>query len=83
MHDDHAGDMPSLLVQEDGRATLAFETDRAMLDQIFGGDGAAVIVHQGADNFANIPERYAPNGPDATTLSTGDAGSRLLCGVLK
>ncbi|HWH35331.1 MAG TPA: superoxide dismutase family protein [Acidimicrobiales bacterium] len=83
VHDDHAGDMPSLLVQEDGRATLAFETDRAMLDQIFDGDGAAVIVHQGADNFANIPERYAPNGPDATTLNTGDAGARLLCGELR
>ncbi|MDQ4134151.1 MAG: superoxide dismutase family protein [Actinomycetota bacterium] len=81
VHDDHAGDMPSLLVKADHSALLTFETDRALLDQVLDSDGAAVIVHAGADNFANIPPRYGT--PDATTLATGDAGSRALCGELR
>ncbi|CAN5272758.1 hypothetical protein BH18ACT4_BH18ACT4_08550 [soil metagenome] len=82
-HAGHDGEMPSLLVGADGQARLAFQTDRATLAEILDGDGSAVIVHEGADNYANIPVRYAPAGPDATTLSTGDAGPRLLCGVLQ
>ena len=46
-------------------------------------DGTALMVHSDADNFANIPERYAPEGPDEDTRSTGDAGSRLACGVIE
>jgi Cu-Zn family superoxide dismutase len=84
-HDDHAGDMPSLLVNADGTATAMFRTDRATLAKIFDDDGAAIIVHQDADNFANIPSRYTSSesgqpGPDASTL---DAGARQLCGVLR
>jgi superoxide dismutase, Cu-Zn family len=45
-------------------------------------EGTAVMVHAGPDNFANIPERYAPNGPDADTLKTGDSGDRIACGVV-
>jgi Cu-Zn family superoxide dismutase len=87
-HDDHAGDMPSLLVNADGTATAMFRTDRATLTKIFDNDGAAIIVHQDADNFANIPSRYTSSesgqpGPDASTLKTGDAGARQLCGVLR
>ena len=44
--------------------------------------GVAVVVHAGADNFANIPTRYAP-APDEQTLMTGDAGSRIACGVIE
>jgi Cu-Zn family superoxide dismutase len=41
-----------------------------------------VIVHASPDNYANIPTaRYTP-APDATTLSTGDAGGRVACGVV-
>jgi len=84
-HGDHAGDMPSLLVTESGTARLAFPTDRFTLAELRAGDGAAVMVHAGRDNFANIPERYSAGGvagPDATTLATGDAGSRIGCGVI-
>ena len=81
LHDDHAGDMPSLLVKADGTALLVFETDRALLDRILDDDGAAVVVHALADNFANIPARYGT--PDNITLATGDAGARALCGELR
>ena len=87
-HADHTGDMPSLLVNADGTATAVFQSDRATLAKIFDADGAAIIVHEDADNFANIPGRYISSesgqpGPDASTLKTGDAGGRQLCGVLR
>ena len=40
------------------------------------------MVHTGADNYANVDERYAPDGPDEDTMKTGDAGDRALCGVV-
>lgn len=84
-HGDHAGDMPSLLFRSGGNARLAFRTDGFMLAELRAGDGAAVMIHAGLDNFANIPERYTVDGvpgPDATTLATGDAGARMACGVV-
>lgn len=80
-HGSHAGDMPSLLVSANGKASAAFETDRFTIDQLRDADGSAVIVHAGADNFANIPARYGT--PDAETLNTGDSGARVACGVIR
>ncbi len=82
-HPGHAGDMPSLLVNENGTAQLRFKTDRVTLAKILDADGSAVIIHAGPDNFANIPVRYSATGPDATTLNTGDSGGRSFCGVLQ
>jgi Cu-Zn family superoxide dismutase len=82
-HGLHAGDMPVLLVNQDGTAKLYFRTDRITLDELTAGDGTAIIVHEKPDNYTNIPERYAPNGPDETTLAVGDAGGRLACGVVQ
>ena len=81
-HGSHAGDMPVLLVNADGSAEQSFETDRFTVDQLFDADGSAIVVHVGADNYANIPSRYTP-APDATTLNTGDAGARFACGVVE
>lgn len=78
IHGEHAGDFPSLLVQDDGRARLSFETDTFRLSEA---RGRAVIVHANRDNYANIPSRYG--GPDATTLASGDADPRVGCGVLE
>jgi len=80
-HAAHAGDLPSLLVNDDGRARLAATTDRFSLGDLRDADGSAVMVHSGPDNFANIPARYGT--PDQETLDTGDSGSRIACGVVR
>jgi len=86
-HGDHAGDMPSLYVAENGTAKLAFHTDAFTLGELRDADGSAVMVHAGSDNFANIPDRYTSSlsgetGPDEKTLATGDAGDRAACGTI-
>ena len=81
-HAEHAGDQPSLYVMADGTGTLSFLTDRYSIDELLGGEPRALIVHALPDNFANIPVRYAPDGPDGTTHATGDAGGRIACGVI-
>jgi Cu-Zn family superoxide dismutase len=78
----HAGDLPSLLVNQDGSAELSVVTDRFSAKDLLSDAGTALIVHAAPDNFANIPTRYAP-APDATTLATGDAGGRVACGVIQ
>jgi superoxide dismutase, Cu-Zn family len=80
-HGSHAGDLPSLLVNGDGTAMLATATDRFTLTDLRDADGSAVMIHSGPDNFANIPPRYGT--PDQETLATGDAGTRVACGVVR
>ena len=87
VHAAHAGDLPSLLALPDGSARASFLTDRFTLTQLFDSDGAAVIIHAGADNFGHVPPRYKSNdavvnGPDATTQATGDSGDGVACGVV-
>ncbi|BBX66879.1 superoxide dismutase[Cu-Zn] [Mycolicibacterium psychrotolerans] len=82
-----SGDLASLQVREDGSAKLVTTTDAFTAEELLGGAGTAIIIHEKADNFANIPpERYQQvNGappPDQTTLATGDAGARVACGVI-
>jgi Cu-Zn family superoxide dismutase len=80
-HASHAGDLPSLLVNGDGTATLVTTTDRFSIADLRDADGSAVMVHSGPDNFANIPPRYGV--PDQETLNTGDSGTRVACGVVR
>ncbi len=87
-HGDHAGDLPTLLVNDDGTGELRFVTDRFTLRDLLDSDGSALMVHAGRDNYANIPDRYrsdatGTSGPDPDTLATGDAGSRAACGVVR
>ena len=93
-HGEHAGDFPVLLVMENGQAREKFKTDRFKLSQLFDKDGSAVIIHEGRDNYANIPattdgeKRYHSHledvfGPDSLTKATGDAGDRFACGVVR
>ncbi|MEJ6548549.1 superoxide dismutase family protein [Corynebacterium sp. USCH3] len=82
-HPDHGGDLPALLVNENGEGRMTVTTDRIEDSDLLDDDGSAIIVHEDPDNYGNIPERYAPDGPDEDTLSTGDAGGRQACGVFE
>lgn len=93
-HGAHAGDLPPILVTEDGVGFLKFRTDRFKMKELLDEDGSAVILHAGPDNLAHIPaaageaERYHSHvddvfGPDAATRATGDAGARAGCGVIR
>ncbi|PLR76270.1 hypothetical protein CU633_16365 [Bacillus sp. V3-13] len=84
MHSGHAGDMPSLYVNEDGTAEYSAVFDRLTMDQLMENE-LAVMIHEKPDNFGNIPDRYQVEGqpgPDEETMKTGDAGKRQACGVI-
>ena len=65
----HAGDMPNLVVEEDGRGTLAYELKGATLAGLLDEDGAAMVVHASAD--------------DQRTDPSGNSGDRIACGIFK
>ncbi|CAJ1509127.1 superoxide dismutase[Cu-Zn] [[Mycobacterium] burgundiense] len=82
-----SGDLTSLQVREDGSALLVTTTDAFTEEDLLSGEQTAIMIHEQADNFANIPpERYnqvnGTPGPDETTMATGDAGKRVACGVI-
>jgi Cu-Zn family superoxide dismutase len=82
-----SGDLTSLQVRQDGSALLVTTTDAFTEGDLLAREQTAIIIHADDDNFANIPaDRYnqlnGTPGPDQTTLTTGDAGKRLACGVI-
>jgi superoxide dismutase, Cu-Zn family len=80
-----SGDLTSLEVRSDGSAKLVTTTDAFTAADLLAGEKTALMIHQDADNFANIPPRYTHDGtpgPDQETLATGDAGKRVACGVI-
>jgi superoxide dismutase, Cu-Zn family len=82
-HGAHAGDLPTLYVDGSGAGSLTTVTDALTLEDLTDDDGSAVMVHADRDNYANVPERYAPGGPDEMTRNTGDAGGRIACGAVE
>ena len=85
-HGAHLGDLPPLLVTEQGRAYSASITDRLDVADVV---GRAVVLHAGPDNLGNVPTgtgatQYTANSRDALSLTarTGNAGDRLACGVV-
>ena len=84
-HGHHAGDLPPVFIGADGSGS-ASSTIRPLEASDL--EGRAVILHAGADNLANIPDRYETVGteplvgPDEMTLATGDAGPRYVCGLV-
>lgn len=80
-----SGDLTSLQVRPDGSAKLVTTTEAFTKADLTGPQGTALIIHEGADNFANIPQRYTVDGkpgPDEQTMATGDAGKRVACAVI-
>ena len=63
----HAGDMPNLTVGADGRGTLTFMLPAGTYEGLLDEDGAAFVVHAGADDLKTDP--------------SGNSGGRIACGV--
>jgi Cu-Zn family superoxide dismutase len=82
-----SGDLTSLEVRSDGAAKLVTTTDSFTAADLLAGEKTALMIHEKPDNFGNIPaDRYQQKngaaGPDQETLSTGDSGRRVACGVI-
>lgn len=65
----HAGDMPNLVVEQNGRGTLAYELHGATFAGLMDSDGSAMVVHASAD--------------DQKTDPSGNSGDRIACGIFK
>ena len=65
----HAGDMPNLVVEENGRGTLTYELHGATFAGLMDADGSAIVVHASAD--------------DQKTDPSGNSGDRIACGIFK
>ena len=69
----HPGDMPNIHVPESGRLVIEIVNERVQIESgdltaLQDEDGAAMVVHNGADDYVSEP--------------AGDAGDRIACAVL-
>lgn len=64
----HQGDLPALAVRGDGTATETLVAPHLKLADL---KGRAIIIHAGADNYADAPKPL------------GGGGARIACGVVK
>ncbi|HEY7611557.1 MAG TPA: superoxide dismutase family protein [Gemmatimonadales bacterium] len=69
----HAGDLPNLLVEEDGSADTILTVDRNLLAE---GPGSMVGTQQRAFVIHADPD-------DQKTDPSGNSGARLVCGVIE
>lgn len=69
----HAGDLRNLVVAEDSTATVDQTNDRVTLRggnvELLDGDGSALVIHAGPDDY--------------TTQPSGDSGTPIACGVIE
>ena len=65
--DGHLGDLPELIVNEDGTATRSSYAIRLKTKDL---EGRSIVIHAGADNYADAP------------LPLGGGGARVACGVV-
>lgn len=63
----HLGDLPVLIVNNDGKATLPLLAPRYNLKDL---RGHALMIHVGEDNYSDQPEK------------NGGGGARYACGVI-
>ncbi len=65
----HVGDMPNIHVPASGSLEIEVLNAHLMLDSsLFDEDGAAIVIHDGPDDYASDP--------------AGAAGPRIACGVI-
>lgn len=69
----HAGDLVNLHVTQPGEASSEWLTDEVTLEPgapetLLDADGSALVIHEGPDDYKSQP--------------SGNAGSRLACGVI-
>ena len=65
----HAGDMPNIHVPESGALEIEVLNTQLRLDaSLFDEDGAAIVIHDGPDDYVSDP--------------AGAAGPRIACGVI-
>ena len=69
----HAGDMPNLYIPANGELKIDVANHMISLikgqpNSVFDADGSAIIIHAGADDYKTDP--------------TGNAGDRIVCGVI-
>lgn len=69
----HAGDMPNLFIPASGDLTVevlntAITLAKGQPNSVFDADGSAIVVHANAD--------------DHKTDTTGNAGDRIVCGII-
>jgi Cu-Zn family superoxide dismutase len=70
----HAGDMPNLHIPQSGDLTVeimnaAVTLDKGKPNSLFDADGSALVIHAGKDDYKSDP--------------AGDAGGRIVCGVVQ
>jgi superoxide dismutase, Cu-Zn family len=69
----HAGDLPNLTIDADGKGRLETFTERVSLGggsaSLFDDDGTALVVHAAPDDFRTDP--------------SGQSGPRIACGVVE
>ena len=68
----HLGDLPNLMVSDKGTATKTVTlrgSQAEIISAVFDTDGTAIVIHADPD--------------DGTSEPSGNAGSRVACGVLK
>jgi Cu-Zn family superoxide dismutase len=69
----HAGDMPNQVAADNGTLRASMLNDAITLgdgaNSVFDKDGAAIVIHAKADDYMSQP--------------AGNAGDRLVCGVIK
>ncbi|MGH7932010.1 MAG: superoxide dismutase [Cu-Zn] SodC [Candidatus Binataceae bacterium] len=64
----HEGDLPPLLVDADGKATLPLLAPRITAKEV---RGHSVMIHAGPDNYSDSPKPL------------GGGGARIACGVIQ
>jgi superoxide dismutase, Cu-Zn family len=69
----HAGDMPNLHIPASGELVIevanhAISLVKGQPNSVFDADGSSIVIHAGADDYKTDP--------------TGNAGDRIVCGVI-